>query len=429
MSFMTAMFIAAASTCAFADDPAPAPSASPQSTAAAAPPQPAAASQHSRLRIALASSVSYVNQQFVGPGTLPPEAGAFAAGQPIAPGTPYDMWTSSPNVNGYGVNHSLLLMPAYALSPQYDLRATLGYGSISGNANVAAYWGDQAYAALNPHLGFHAAAIAFPTGNHGDPIASTAGGVVSFALARHDGRFVARAGWFDVSQGESFVVNQPAQTNTPMLFTEPLPEGIGDAPETLPLLVNARTRLPLRGLDIVAKPREGTGIELIDAELPEPPGTHARLQSVSLDVARPGRVSFGAQLARVVTGGAPIGTSVLFGSDATVMPTDQGPLPTSSLRAQKMTVGGVRADLPIDAHASAQVRLGMSCYAAEGTGRAQRGCAGGRYASARLQRTTDAFSIALDAMHMDATYAPAILPYGMPENLWGPAYAWPGTWI
>jgi hypothetical protein len=147
-----------------APDPAPAVSPQPAATAAAVPPSPPPA-QHRRLRIGVQSSLTYVNQQFVGPGIAPPEASAFASGQPIAPGTPYDLWTSSPTVTGYGVNHALLITPAYYLSPQYELGATLGYGSISGNGNVAAYWGDQTMATLNPHLGKRPAHVAFPAAN------------------------------------------------------------------------------------------------------------------------------------------------------------------------------------------------------------------------------------------------------------------------
>jgi hypothetical protein len=425
------VFVAATAPApALADSPLPLPSESPQpvATAPTATPVP----QHAkgrRLRVAVQSSLTYVNQQFVGAGIAPPEARAFAAGEPIAPGTPYDLWTSSPNVTGYGINHTLLITPVYAITPQYDIGATIGYGSISGSANVAAYWGDQTLATLNPHLGKHPAAVAFPAANAADAIAGAGSALLSLTLTRRDGRLAARAGWFDLAQGESFVFDQPVQTNTPMLFTEPLPEGIGDKPFTLPSLAAAQTRLPLYGLTLLASPRRDTSVELVDAELPEPPGTHARVLSGSLNVARSSRLSFGAQIARLTTGGAPIGTTVLFGANAMTTPSDQGPLPTSTLAAQRMTIAGLRADLPLAPHLDGHFRLGYSCYAATGTARPQGACTSGRYASASVRRTTDTFDLGLEAMHMDATYAPGILPYGTLENVWSPAYSWPGTWL
>jgi len=91
-----------------------------------------------------------------------------------------------------------------ALSPSYDLGVTLGYGSVSGNANVAAYWGDQPMPTLNPHLGMAAVAVPvkFPTNNKADVVSGTRGSIISGTFGRHDGSFVVRAGWFDPAQGE-----------------------------------------------------------------------------------------------------------------------------------------------------------------------------------------------------------------------------------
>ena len=272
----------------------------PRVAGAAACEKPPASRQPSKARS------TYVNKQFVGAGIAPPEARAFAAGEPIAPGTPYDLWTSSPNVTGYGINHTLLIAPVYAITPQYDVGATIGYGSISGSTNVAAYWGDQTLATLNPHLGKHPAAVAFPAANAADAIAGAGSALLSLTLARRDGRLAARAGWFNLAQGESFVFDQPVQTNTPMLFTEPLPEGIGDKPFTLPSLAAAQTRLPLYGVTLLASPHHNTSIELADAELPET-GGHARSRTQRL-AERLGEqpALVGAQIARLTTGGAPI---------------------------------------------------------------------------------------------------------------------------
>ena len=420
----------------FAPAPAAEPSPAPVVSAApAAVPEPAASpaaelpALRNKLRVKIQSDASYVNQQFRGPGTLPAEGLAFAAGQPIAPGTPYDLWSSSPNVTGYGVNHTLLVAPTYAISSKYDIGANIGYGSITGTANVAAYWGDQTFAPINPHLGNPSAVVSFPGQNGSDRIAATASGVTSLWLGRRDGGLTLRSGYFDLSQGESFVFNQPLQTNTAILYTENLPEGISDGPQMLSSLQAGNGRLPLRGLDLTAKLRGNIALDFFDAALPSPAGTRARLHSASINVTHEGGISFGVHLAHLDTGGMPVGTTVLFGANPAVMPSDQGPLPTSNLSSQRMTIGGVRAEIPLGSRVIARLLYGASCYSALGVAKPQDGCVIGRYTGARVQRSTDSFLISLEALQMDATYAPAILPYGTLENVWSAAYSWPGTWL
>jgi len=416
---------------AAAAEPSPAPVVS---AVPAAAPEPAASPApepvlRNKLRMKIQSDASYVNQQFRGPGTLPAEGPAFAAGQPIAPGTPYDLWSSSPNVTGYGVNHTLLVAPTYAISSKYDIGANIGYGSITGTANVAAYWGDQTFAPINPHLGNPSAVVSFPGQNGSDRIAATASGVTSLWLGRRDGSLTLRSGYFDLSQGESFVFNQPLQTNTAITYTENLPEGISDGPQTLGSLQAGNGRLPLHGLDLTAKLRGTITLDLFDAALPSPTGTNARLHSASINVTHEGGISFGAHVAHLDTGGMPVGTTVLFGANPAVMPSDQGPLPTSNLSSQRMTIGGVRAEIPLGSHVMGRFLYGASCYSALGVAKPQGGCVVGRYTAARVQRSTESFLVSLEALQMDATYAPAILPYGTLENVWSAAYSWPGTWL
>jgi hypothetical protein len=408
-----------------ADPASPSPSASP---AVSPSPSPRAFAAH-RFRVSAEDALSYVSQRFAGPGTRPPDGAAFASGSPVAPQTPYDLWTASPTVTGYGVVHGLVVSPSYALSPQYAVAVRAGYGSLSGNANVAAYWGDQPLPSLNPHLGARAIPVAFPNANGADAFAASGAAVLGASLERADGALAVRAGWFDLAQGETFVVNQPAATNTPLLFTEPLPEGIGESADLVAPFSASRAPLPLYGLDLTGRPRAGVSVELVDAALPEPPGTQARLLGGSLAVARDRGVAYGAQIAHLRTAGAPIGTPVLFGANAATTPSDLGPLPTSSLAAQRMTIAGARAEATVFPAVDARIRLGYSCYSARVTALARAGCTPGGFGALRLRRVAGAFELSAEAMRMDATYAPAILPYGTPENVWGAGYAWPGTWL
>lgn len=386
-----------------------------------------------RLNLQIESATSYINNQFVGPGIKPPEAALFAAGDPRAPGTPYDFFGSSPLVTGYGIVQALKISPVYTISPQYTASATLGYGSFSGNGNVAGYWGDQPLETVNPHLGMRAASIPvqFPTTNKSikDVVSGTRASFTAASIGRKDGDLNARIGYFDLAQTESFVFTAPAQTNTPQWLGQPLPEGIGDAPPTTPLFVNARTRLPLHGIDIFGRPNRTTSVELTDAELPAMPGSHARMTQASVEVVRNSQTSYGIQVSHLTTGGIPTGTTVLFGNTPTITPSVQGPLPTSILGGQRMAVAGLRANFMVTPDIDAQVRYGYSCYGADQTAQSRVGCTPGNYLYGKLHRGFTAFDLGLELMRYEATYAPAQMPYGTLENVWSIAYSWPGTWL
>ncbi len=71
----------------FLPSPSAQPSASPQPSASSQPSSaPSSAPRARRLVLQAQSVTSYVNQQFAGPGVLPPEAPLFAGGSPVSPG-------------------------------------------------------------------------------------------------------------------------------------------------------------------------------------------------------------------------------------------------------------------------------------------------------------------------------------------------------
>jgi hypothetical protein len=376
------------------------------------------------------AQASYANQQFVGPGTVPPEAPLFLAGSPVAPGTPYDYWTSAPTVTGYGAVQSLLVSPHYAFSPAYEIGATLGEGVIAGTGNVAAYWGDQPVPMLNPHLGMRAVSVppAFPTSNGQDAIGTVRAGLLSAAVGRRDGTLVARGGWFDLIQTEPFVFQPPLETNAPFAPTLTLPEGLGDGPQSFELLASGRTRLPLHGVDLMSRPTGPLTIEVTDAELAAPPGTPVRMVGGSLELDEGHGVSYAAQIERVVAAGEPVLTTTLSGNTPTIVPSAQGPLPFSYLDGQTMMIGGLRASFPVGS-VHAELRAAFSCYGAQGTAEARPQCTPGNYDDVRLRHTFGAVDATLEATRFEATYATMILPYGTPQNVWSISYAWPGTWL
>ena len=72
-------------------DPTPAPAASPSPTAS---PRPLG------LRTSTNASFTFVDQSTAGDGQIAPEAPGFIAGSPLAPNTPYDLFSSAPQVPG-----------------------------------------------------------------------------------------------------------------------------------------------------------------------------------------------------------------------------------------------------------------------------------------------------------------------------------------
>jgi hypothetical protein len=411
--------------------PRPSPSASASPGASSAPTAAPETRRARRLTFTAESSSSYTNNQFTGPGTVPSEGPAFIGGSPLAPGVPYDFFNAAPTVSGYGIVSSMVVTPRYALSSQYDVSLSAGYGSVAGNANVASYWGDQPLPTLNVHLGARAysAPVAFPTSNGADSISADRFSILSGTIGRHDGSLELRAGWFDLAQGESFVFMQAPQTNFAADFTALPMEAIGDGPTMFDALNPLTARLPLQGLDLYAEVGHHTSVELTDAQLPSLPQSPARILSASLKT-RSGKVEIGAQIAQLNIAGAAVVSSTSFGGNfyEQPYPSSVSELPVSTLAAQAMTIGGVRADIPLDARTDAQLRLGLSCYGATGASMTA-ACTQGHYYYGRLQHTFSAFTASLEAIRFEGTYAPAILPYGTQENQWSWSPSWPGQWL
>ena len=95
----------------------PAPSASPAQTpfVTPAPPAPAPAALE-RVTWNTAFYTNFASSAVGGPGVLPPEATGFINGSPVAPGTPYDFFSSAVTTNGNGASVQMLGSAEYASS-------------------------------------------------------------------------------------------------------------------------------------------------------------------------------------------------------------------------------------------------------------------------------------------------------------------------
>jgi hypothetical protein len=378
------------------------------------------------MRWSLDAHATFITQGTRGPGTLPLEAAGFSAGNPLAPLTPYDTFSSAPLLPGNAGEAGLLLTPTY-YGRRFDASVTFGAAFVRGSISNAVYWGESLLPALNPHIGAQQLpyAVSFPTHAGGDDGTGFVASIVSGSIASKDGNLRLRAGWFDLAQSDGFVFAQPAIVSAIPGLGIVQAESLGGLPSadwwTVPSTV-----YPLHGLDLTLKRGTAT-LELTDATLPSLPGTAARLRMGSLVFDRGEGTRFSAQAAQVVTGGALVPTTVLFATGS-LTSTPQGLLPTGTIGGQNQTIFGLRGAFHVRPNLDAVAEVGRSTYTAQnvslpGTGRP------GSYYHAGLAWTLRRSMLALDGYRNDPYYATAILPYGIAENVWSVAWSWPGQWL
>ena len=407
-------FIAAGAVAARADVPAPAPSSTPS---------PAPGS----IRTQVDAHLTFISQGESGPGQIPPEGPGFAAGSPLSPLTPYETFSSAPMIPGNAGESAILVMPTY-YGRAFDASATFAAQLVEGSVTNAVYWGESLIPNINPHLGAQQLpyGIVFPTHAGADDAGRFVASVVSGSVATKDGNLRLRGGWFDLTQTARFVFTQPAFTSViPALVVTPA-ESLGDGLPTADWWHLANGVYPLHGVDLTAKGGIATA-ELTDAALPSLPGTSARLTMGSLFLDRGEGTQYAAQLLHLATGGALVPTTILFGV-GTLLATPQGPLPSTQIGGQSETMFGLRAAFHVVHGLDAVTEWGHSVYAAQnvalpGTGKP------GNYYHAGLSHAMGRASLVLDWYRNEPYYATAILPYGIPENVWSVAWSWPGQWL
>lgn len=390
-------------------------------------PSPTAAPAPGSIRLSLDAHATYISQNARGPGLTPLEGRGFAGGLPLSPLTPYDTLSGAPTVPGDAGESSVLLTPAY-FGHAFDASVTVGMGYVQGSITNASYWGESLLPALNPHLGSQHLpyAIAFPTHPGGDDGSGFVASLVSGSIATKDGNLRLRAGWFDLTQSDGFVFTQPAyQSAIPGIAIAPA-ESLGGGTPAADWWLVPNGIYPLDGIDVTAKRGLATA-ELSDAALPSLPGTGARLTMGSVVVDHGEGTRYSAQVMHVATGGAPVATTILFGQGA-LLTTPQGMLPLTTIGGQSQTVFGGSAAGHVLPGIDGVAEYGHSVYAAQGVAVPGSGRPGNYYHGG-LAHTFRRATLAFDWFRNEPYYATAILPYGIPENVWSVAWSWPGQWL
>jgi len=376
------------------------------------------------------AETTFINDSTSGPGVVGPEAAGFIAGSPLSPNTPYDLFSSAPQVPGNAAIGQLLLTGSSALR-NFDLSLTGGLGYVRGSITNASYWGESLFPTLNPHLGSQALpyAIAFPTHGGNDDGTGVHASILSGSVATADGKLRIRGGYFDLAQTDRFVFAQPALTNaSPALAYAPA-ESLSSGLAGLDLWQPSATALPLQGIDLVGRHGLAT-LELTHASLPSLPGESARLAMGSFVVDHGEGTRYSAQVLHATTSGMPFATTVPFGTGPQFFDTPQGILPTSTLSGQRQTIAGVRAAF----HAVPRygvdglLEVGRAWYDADPVARPGTQKPGGYY-HAGFSKNAGRNTVSADFYRMEPRYATMILPYGVPENQWSAAFAWPGQWL
>jgi hypothetical protein len=307
--------------------------------------------------------------------------------------------------------------------------ATLGAGYVSGSTTAAAYWGEPLFDTLNPHLGFQQLGfhIVFPTRAGQDDGTGFAASILSGSVASTDGHVLVRGGWFDLQQSDSFVFTQPAVTNFAPAVSFATAETLGNGPPNIDWWQASDGVLPLHGIDGVFKQGLGT-LELTDAALPSLPGTGAQLEMASFVIDHGEGTRYSADVLHVMTGGALIPTTVLYGAGPSLLYSPQGPLPSSTIGGQQQTIFGLRGAFHVSKTMDGVAEYGHSTYAAQNVAEPGTGKPGNYYHVGFTQQFAHV-SIGIDGYRNEPYYAQALLPYGTPENVWSVAWSWPGQWL
>ncbi len=420
----TACVAAPAAAQIFPPPPSPSPSPSP-----AGSPSPSPTPRPGTWTLAADAHVTFISQNTSGYGQLGlPEAPGFIAGtSPAAPLTPYDTFSSAPMTPGDAGESALYLTPTYYGS-FLNVSATLGIGYVAGSTTTASYWGESLIPPLNPHLGSRTLGfgVAFPTHPGQDDGSAFVASVLSGSVATKDGNLRLRAGWFNLTQSDSFVFNQPAyQSAIPSLAILPA-ESAGNGPPTADWWAIDGGVYPLHGADLTGIHGLATA-ELTDATLPSLPGSSARLTQGSLVVDHGEGTRYSLDVSHVSTGGMPVPTTILFATGTPVL-TSQGLLPFGTIGGQRETIYGARASFHLFGIADGLVEYGHSVYDADGVALPGTGQPGNYY-HAGVTKTVRRATASFDLYKNDPYYATAILPYGTPENVWSVAWSWPGQWL
>jgi hypothetical protein len=394
-----------------------------------ATPVPTATPRALGLHVSTDASFTFISQNAAGPGIFAPEAPGWLAGANLDPNTPYDLFSSAPQVGG-NAGIEQILSQVVLRTHAFDFGAGTGFANVDGSMNNAVYWGENLMPTMNPHVGSRVLpyAPAFPSHPGEDDGSGTRLSLLSGSVATADGNLDLRGGWFDLAQSDRFVFAPPGLTSVNPAIAYAPPESLSNGSPGLDSWQPLSRTLPLHGADLVAKNGIAT-LELTNAALPAPPGQSAQLTMGSIVMDHGEGTRFSAQIVHADTAGAPFTSTAAFGSDQDYTLYPQGNVVTTQLSGQQQTIAGLRGAFHVMPAVGMDgvVEVGRSWYASTLVS-LPGSAAPGNFYHAGLVETQGHVAGSVDFYRMEPRYATMILPYGTAENLWGAAFAWPGLW-
>jgi hypothetical protein len=407
----------------------PAPSASPAQTpfVTPAPPAPAPAALE-RVTWNTAFYTNFASSAVGGPGVLPPEATGFINGSPVAPGTPYDFFSSAVTTNGNGASVQMLGSAEYASSHGWRVDASYGFGALQGGANTIGYWNEPIFPTLDPHFSGYRLAlpVAFPTHAGQDDTAGIAAAITGVHVNVDRGGWTLNAGYIQPAQTLRFVFAPPPNAVAALGVTPSLAETLTGGPPSLNDWSQLDPAIPMEGIEMVKTFGATTTLAVDDAALASLPGTQTRVTSASLQIDRGGGNQFGLQVVHANLAGDSILGGVLFGANPQLSTGPQGNLPTSTLASQRQTIVGLRQALH-HGRDYGVVEIGRSWY--DATPVSTPSTDSGGYYHLGFAHDFGIGTVQIDAYRFEPRYAQMVLPYGTPENIWSVAWSWPGVWL
>lgn len=344
--------------------------------------------------------------------------------------TPYDWFTTNPEIPGVSGQVQYSFDAAYR-TKTLAADATFVVTGLGGSITNNIYWGEPIVGPLDPHEGRSPLPyrIVFPV--HAGSDDASAGQVVapySVAIGSNDGTWKVTGGYVNPASYDSFVY-EPTQLTTAVAsfnlqpFLSPGP-GIADIDDWKHLV----SSIPALGVDASASVGP-VAMEGTDALLPSPPGAAARLLgfTAALDRGNAGRYSI--DWIDVTQWGDPLSVPALFGSNPQLHPGAQGDLATSTLGNQSQSILGARAAFHPGTDNEATLELGKAWYDAGSVARPNTAQPGIYEHAALTHHFTGSDDVGIEYYRFDPRYASTVLPYGIPENVWGIAWAYPGPWL
>jgi hypothetical protein len=380
--------------------------------------------------LAVSGSNVFIDQATNGIGQIPPEGAGYSSGQPAAPFTPYDWFSTAP------------LLPGVTGEIQYAATGTWHGSKISADATVllsaidgdianGIYWGEPLVGTFDPHEGrsplpYH---FIFPThAGINDASALLVNLPYTEDVRANDGSWRVNGGYVQTSQYDAFAFTQPAFAGwTPSINAQTF-ESVGPAVSDLEVWNHFASALPLLGVDATAKVGAGA-LELTSGLLPSPPtnAVHMNAGSLVFDKGDAGRYSF--DIVHVATTGGTIVVPTFFGSNPIVNPGAQGNLALSTLGDQQQTILAARALVHPLKNYDALVELGRAWYDAQSVDRLGTALPGDYQHYSLVRHFTADDDAGVEFYRMDPRYGTLLLPYGIAENVWGIAWAYPGPWL